>query len=122
MRFAISIPQHVSDDGFDPGAFQAHLTRAEELGFESACTQEQAFGTAGPLAPLELMRFAAACTAKIRVGCVVFVSPLHTPVLLAKDLSSLDVLSRGRLEVGFGTGGRSRSFAAFGLNPDGLVA
>jgi hypothetical protein len=36
MRFAISIPQYVGDDGFDAPSFRAHLTRAEELGFHSA--------------------------------------------------------------------------------------
>jgi probable F420-dependent oxidoreductase len=122
MRFAISIPQHVSRDGFDPDAFRAHLARMEELGFESAWTQELVFSSARAVAPLELMTFAAACTERLRIGCVVFVSPLHSPVHLAKDLSSIDVLSRGRLEAGFGTGGRSRPFAAFGISADRLVA
>jgi alkanesulfonate monooxygenase SsuD/methylene tetrahydromethanopterin reductase-like flavin-dependent oxidoreductase (luciferase family) len=46
----------------------------------------------------------------------VFVSTLHSPVHLAKSLSTLDQLSRGRIEVGVGTGGRGRPFAAFGLD------
>ena len=33
MRFAISIPQFVTDGSFDPGAFRAYLRRAEDLGF-----------------------------------------------------------------------------------------
>ncbi len=122
MRFAISIPQHVGADGFVPDDFRAHLTRAEELGFESAWTQEQVFGSARTLSPLELMTFAAACTERLRLGCVVFVLPLHNPVHLAKSISSLDVISRGRIEVGFASGGRSRPFAAFGVDPDRLVA
>ena len=67
------------------------------------------------------MAFAAACTRRLRIGCSVFVSPLHQPVQLAKSLSTLDQLSQGRLEVGFGTGGRGRPFAAFGIGPDHLV-
>jgi probable F420-dependent oxidoreductase len=120
MRFAIAIPQYVRE-GFDPDGFRAHLTRAEELGFESAWAQEQVLGAAGVLSPLQAMTYAAACTDRLRLGCAVFVSPLHNPVHLAKEISSLDCLSRGRVEVGFGTGGRGRPFAAFGIDPDGLV-
>src|SRR5690242_14929246 len=122
MNFAISIPQYVSDEGFDPGAFGSHLRRAEELGFESAWTQEQVLGSARTLAPIEAMTFAAGCTDRLRLGCVVFVLPLHTPVHLAKAISSLDCLSRGRVEAGFGTGGRGRPFSAFGIDGEALVA
>jgi probable F420-dependent oxidoreductase len=122
MHFAMSIPQYVSDTGFDPGAFGAHLRRAEELGFHSAWTQEQILGSARTMAPLEAMTFAAGCTDRLRLGCVVFVLPLHIPVHLAKAISTLDCLSRGRLEVGFGTGGRARPFSAFGIDGEGLVA
>src|SRR5207248_7970249 len=50
-----------------------------------------------------------------------FVTPLHNPVHLAKSLSSLDQLSRGRIEIGIGTGGRSRPFAAFDADPASFV-
>jgi len=36
VRFAISIPQFVSDGEFDPARFRAYMARAESLGFESA--------------------------------------------------------------------------------------
>ena len=121
MRFAISIPQYVGPDGFDRDAFGAHLRRAEELGFESGWTQEQVLGSAGALAPLQTMTFAAACTDRLRVGCVVFVTPLHNPLHLAKAIASLDQLSRGRVEVGIGTGGRARPFGAFGVDPPAVV-
>jgi probable F420-dependent oxidoreductase len=122
MRFAISIPQFVADGTFDPGAFRGYLTRAEALGFDSAWTQEQVLGTMPNLGPIEAMTYAAACTERLRLGCAVFVSPLHSPVHLAKSLSGLDQLSRGRIEVGVGTGGRGRMFSAFGVDPDTLVA
>lgn len=120
MSFAISIPQLISDGGFDPDAFAGYLRRAEDLGYESAWAQEQVLGTAWQLSPLEAMTFAAACTTRLRLGCVVFVTPLHTPVHLAKALASLDQLSRGRLEVGIGTGGR-RPASAYGLDGEHLV-
>jgi len=122
VRFAISIPQFVADGEFDPAGMRAFLTRAEALGFDSAWTQEQLLGTNPQLGALETMTYAAACTETLRLGCAVFVTPLHMPVHLAKSLSTLDQLSRGRLEVGVGTGGRHRPFAAFGIDGEGLVA
>jgi len=117
MRFAIAIPQFYSDGEFDPAAFRAYFARAEELGFDSAWTQEQVLGPAPQLGPVETMTYAAACTQRLRLGCAVFVSTLHSPVHLAKSLSTLDQLSRGRIEIGIGTGGKGRQFAAFGVDP-----
>jgi probable F420-dependent oxidoreductase len=122
MKFAIAIPQFYADGEFDPKAFREYLTRAEELGFESAWTQEGTLNIGPQISPIEAMTYAAACTERIRLGCVVFVSTLHSPVHLAKSLASLDQLSRGRLEVGVGTGGKGRPFAAFGVDPARYVA
>jgi len=121
VRFAISIPQQVADGAFDPAAMRAYLTRAEQLGFEGAWTQEQVMGTLPLLGPVETLSYAAACTERLRLGCAVLVTSLHSPVHLAKSLSTLDQLSRGRLEVGIGTGGR-RMFSAFGVDPESFVA
>src|SRR5947199_693886 len=123
MRFAISIPQYARDSRFDADAFRAHLRRVEELGvFEAGWVQEQVIGAAGSLAPLQTLTYAAACTERLRLGCAVFVLPLHNPLHLAKAISSLDCLSEGRVEVGVATGGRERPFAAFGVDPDKPVA
>jgi probable F420-dependent oxidoreductase len=123
MRFAISIPQYARDGSFDDDAFRAHLRRVEELGlFESGWVQEQVIGAAASLAPLQTLTYAAACTAQLRLGCAVFVLPLHNPLHLAKAISSLDCLSRGRVEVGVATGGQARPFGAFGVDPDRPVA
>jgi probable F420-dependent oxidoreductase len=123
MRFAISIPQYARDGGFDDGFFRAHLRRVEEVGlFESAWVQEQVIGPAGNLAPLQALAYAAACTEQLRLGCAVFVLPLHNPLHLAKSIASLDCLSHGRVEVGVVTGGRGRPFDAFGIDPDRPVA
>jgi probable F420-dependent oxidoreductase len=117
MKFAIAIPQFYADGEFDPEAFRAYLARAEELGFDSAWTQESMLGAGAQLGPIETMTYAAACTTRLRLGCVVFVSTLHSPVHLAKSVSTLDQLSRGRIDVGVGTGGKGRPFAAFGVDP-----
>src|SRR5258706_12005108 len=122
MRFAISIPQFVTDGSFDPTGFRAYLTRAEELGFESAWTLEQVLGSMPQTSPLEIMSYAAACTDRLRLGCAVFVTPLHSPVHLAKSVGSLHPLSPGRPEAGVRTGGRFPMFPAFRIDGDGLVA
>jgi probable F420-dependent oxidoreductase len=85
-------------------------------------TQKIVLGSVPTLAPLELMTFAAACTERLRLGCAVFVSPLHNPVHLAKSISTLDQLSRGRIEIGIGTGGGGRMFSAFEVDPASFVA
>ncbi len=119
MRFAIGIPQLYRDGSFSPSDFKSYLARVEELGvYESAWTQEMVLGAAPQLAPLEVMTYAAACTSTLRLGCTVFVTTLHTPAHLAKALASLDQLSAGRLEVGIGSGGPRRPFAAFGMSAD----
>ncbi len=122
VKFAIAIPQFFADGEFDPAAYRTYFARAEELGFDSAWAQENMLGAAPQLSPLEAMTYAAACTERMRLGCVVFVSTLHSPVHLAKSLASLDQLSRGRIDVGVGTGGKGRQFAAFGVDPDRYVA
>jgi probable F420-dependent oxidoreductase len=122
MRFAISIPQFYGDGEFDPVAFHTYCSRVEELGFDSGWTQESTLGASPQLGPIETMTYAAACTQRLRLGCVVFVTTLHSPVHLAKSIATLDQLSGGRIEVGVGTGGKLRPFAAFGITSDRYVA
>jgi alkanesulfonate monooxygenase SsuD/methylene tetrahydromethanopterin reductase-like flavin-dependent oxidoreductase (luciferase family) len=75
MRFAISIPQ-LDTSGFDAAGIKAYLARAEELGFESGWTLEQAIGPTPMIAPLQLLAYAAACTERLRLGVAVLVSSL----------------------------------------------
>ena len=120
--FAIAIPQAVEGGQFDPKATQEFLRRAEELGFESAWTQEQIIGDMPELGPLETLAYAAACTERMRLGCAVLISSLHSPLHLAKSLSTLDQLSGGRLEIGLAPGGGFRMFGAFGVDRESFVA
>jgi probable F420-dependent oxidoreductase len=122
MQFTIAIPQFASDGSFDPVAFRRYLERAEELGYEGAWAQEHVFSTHPTLGTIETLTYAAACTQRIRLGCAVLVFPLHSPVHLAKSISTLDQLSRGRLEIGLVAGGRFRMFSAFGITSDGVIA
>jgi probable F420-dependent oxidoreductase len=122
VQFAVSMPQRFRDGEFDPAVFRAFLSRAEALGFHSAWTQEQVLGVFPQLAPTETLTYAAACTEHLRLGCAVYVTPLHNPVQLAKSLSTLDQLSGGRLEIGLGAGGKHRPFGAFDADPASFVA
>src|SRR5438067_6529610 len=122
MRFMISIPQFVSQGRFDHAGFRAFVQRAEELGFDSGWTQEQVLGSWPNVGPVETLAYAAACTERLRLGCAVFVTPLHNPVHLAKAVTSLDQVRGGRLEIGVGTGGKNRPFGAFGGDPERFVA
>jgi probable F420-dependent oxidoreductase len=122
VRFAISIPQRVGAGGFGNAGFREYVARAEELGFESGWTQEQILGPGKALSPLEAMTYAAACSERLRLGCAVFVSSLHSPLHLAKSITSLDCLSHGRAEVGLVAGGPGRPFPAFGVDPSTAVA
>ena len=56
------------------------------------------------LDPVDALTYAAAHTKKIRLGTSVLDMPYHNPVVLARRLTTLDVLSNGRLTVGLGLG------------------
>jgi len=89
---------------------------------ESGWTQEQVLGDFPDLAPMEVLAWAAAATTRLRLGCAVVVSTLHSPLHLALSVATVDHLSGGRLEVGLGTGGGYRQFAAFGVDRASYVA
>src|SRR5258708_17052945 len=56
------------------------------------------------LDPIVTLSYVAAATSRIRLGTSVLIMPFYTPVVLAKQLATLDVLSGGRLDVGLGLG------------------
>jgi len=66
--------------------------------------------------PLAALNFIAGCTSRIRLGTHVLIIPYRNPVLTAKILSSLDVLSDGRVILGAGVGWMEEEFQAMGLD------
>jgi probable F420-dependent oxidoreductase len=66
------------------------------------------------LDPFGTLTFAAACTSRIGLGTSVLNLPFYNPVLLARQLTSIDVLSGGRLIVGLGTGWSQDEYEAAG--------
>jgi len=67
------------------------------------------------LDPLEALTYVAARTSKVALGTSVLDMPYYNPVLLARRLTTLDVLSSGRLRVGFGIGWSKDEFDAVGV-------
>lgn len=118
MEFAISIPQVSST----PDRIERFLRRAEELPFVAAWCMDQVIGTAPELESVSTQAFAAGVTTRLRLGIAVLIIAQRNPVDLAKALSSVDVLSKGRLVVGVGMGHGTRYYPAFGLAPEGRVA
>ncbi|MET7328495.1 LLM class F420-dependent oxidoreductase [Nonomuraea sp. NPDC005650] len=116
MKFAIS---YSTADGLDPDRLVAFARDAEECGFEGLYLPEHVVlypgATLGPFAfppslpypdPLDCLAFVAAATRRILLGTAVLLLPYHHPVVLAKRLATIDVLSKGRmrlLTVGLGT-------------------
>ena len=96
-------------EGTDPKQIYDDITEecvlGEELGFKSAWMAEHHFTRYGlGAAPNVLASSIVAKTSTIRIGSAVFVSPLHLPARLAEEIATLDVLSGGRINVGFGRG------------------
>lgn len=69
-----------------------------------------------------LLGAAAVLTERVRLVTNVTVVGLHDPVLLAKQLATLDMLSNGRLTVGVGVGGREEDYRAVGADWQGPKA
>src|SRR5215472_17785914 len=98
--------------GTDPDQMIAVARHAEQQGFESFYTPEHialypgasvgpvTFPAATPVAdPLECLAFVAAATMRILLGTGILLLPYHHPVVLAKRLATLDLLSKGRMRL-----------------------
>ncbi len=70
------------------------------------------------LEPLTLLAGVAAVTRRVRLGTNVLQAALRRPVVLAKTLATLDVLSEGRVDLGVGVGWQREEYQAAGLSFD----
>src|SRR5580704_15837961 len=83
-------------------AFAAMVDGLETYGFDSLWLSERISGAAPD--PVVGLAVAAGRTSRLKLGMSVLVLPGRNPVLLAKELATLDVLSAGRLLPAFGLG------------------
>jgi probable F420-dependent oxidoreductase len=68
------------------------------------------------LDPLTVLAAVAATTTRVRLGTNILIAALRRPVVLAKTLATLDVLSEGRIDLGVGVGWQQQEYEAAGLD------
>ncbi|MFQ5682366.1 MAG: LLM class F420-dependent oxidoreductase [Candidatus Binatia bacterium] len=129
MQFGIALPHFGPTAGLD--AIVKVAEKAEELGFDSVWTLDRLLWPLQPTSrypgnprgelspvmqttydPLTVLAFVAARTRKVRLGTSVLVASFRSPVVLAKMVATLDVLSGGRFILGLGAGWSSDEFTA----------
>lgn len=120
MKFGVQLP-HFGPLASGPGTLRL-AARAEALGFDSVWTGDhivyppqyvERFGSEFYEA-LTTLAWVAASTRRIAVGTAVIVLPYRNPLVLAKELATIDVLSGGRLIFGVGAGWLQEEHAALG--------
>jgi alkanesulfonate monooxygenase SsuD/methylene tetrahydromethanopterin reductase-like flavin-dependent oxidoreductase (luciferase family) len=131
MRIGISLPNLGASA--NPDAVVRGAQHGEALGYDTLWTADRLLYPVAPknlypgtadgslpayyktvLDPLESLGFAAAVTTRIGLGTSVIDIPFYNPVVLARRLTTIDVLSRGRLRIGFGLGWSADEFEAVG--------
>jgi probable F420-dependent oxidoreductase len=119
-----------------PDALTRGAQRAEALGYHSAWVADRLLYPLAPrtpypatadgvlpeyfkrsMDPVGALTFAAAHTRRITLGTSILNMPYYNPVLLARQLATLDVLSGGRLRVGLGQGWSVDELEAVGADP-----
>jgi probable F420-dependent oxidoreductase len=100
----------------EPGRWRELARRTEDLGFSTLVFSDHT--DRSPVAPIPAMAAAAAVTSTLRVGTLVLDNDFRNPGLLAKELTTIDLISEGRLEVGLGAGWLTTDYTQTGLPYD----
>jgi F420-dependent oxidoreductase-like protein len=126
VRVGIIVPQGWTGeyDGWDPAAAWARTVavahEAEGLGFDSLWMFDHVQTEPVPTDEITFEAFVglsalAAETARVRLGHLVLCSGYRNPALVAKMISTLDVVSGGRAELGLGAGWKEDEYVAYGF-------
>lgn len=110
----ISVPQVFTETDVDIEFVRAFAKDAEAFGYHSLWVQERIIGTANQLEPINLLSFLSGITKTIRLGTAVIVATTRNPFVLAKELTTLDHLSDGRLTLGLALGGNPSTYQLLG--------
>lgn len=123
MQLGVGLP--ISGAWATPDNMRRVAARAEELGYASLWTYQRLLHPTdkewGPEYhavhdPITALSFVAGLTSRIRLGLAVVNLPFYSPVVLAKALTTLDIVSGGRLDVGLGLGWSPLEFEAAGVS------
>lgn len=121
MRYGVAIPH--ANRFATPTALDRMAAIVEDLGFDSLWASDHIIVPEGSgyipelmLEPLAVLSHLAARTTHVTLGVSVLVIPYRDPVFTAKYLSSLDVISGGRLVLGVGIGWLEQEFVALGAS------
>jgi probable F420-dependent oxidoreductase len=121
VKFGVHLPQ--SGPAASASAIASVARHAEALGFADVWVSDHVVlpkDAAYPpssyiLEPLVALTWAAAATQRVRLGTTVLVLPIRPPVLLAKMLASIDLMSGGRVVLGAASGWLREEFDALGV-------
>ncbi|MGH9269262.1 MAG: TIGR03621 family F420-dependent LLM class oxidoreductase [Acidimicrobiales bacterium] len=94
------------------GAWRALARRAEDLGYSTLCMPDH---FDDQWSPIVAMTVAAEATERLVVGALVFNNDLRHPLVLAREMATLDLVAEGRVEVGLGAGWMASDYDAAGV-------
>ena len=110
FRFGVQVSKETSAKGW------AELARRTEAAGYEVLTMPDHF--TDQLAPIPALMAAASATTTLRVGALVFDNDYKHPVVLAKELATIDLLSDGRLDIGLGAGWMISDYEEAGMPYD----
>jgi probable F420-dependent oxidoreductase len=124
VHFGVILPNYGRDS--NPEAIRRTAALAEELGFDSVwATEHIIVGPEGVnpygrvYAPLVTLAWIAGWTERIGLGTSIVLVPLHQPMLLAKEIATLQELSGGRFTLGVGVGWHKDEYDFIGVPFEG---
>jgi alkanesulfonate monooxygenase SsuD/methylene tetrahydromethanopterin reductase-like flavin-dependent oxidoreductase (luciferase family) len=104
--------RRLEDMGYDVLAMADHFAAQSR---QSAMAEDPHDPRNHTLAPFPALGFAAAATSKLRLSTLVLCNDFRNPAVVAKDATTLDVLSDGRFELGIGAGYLEDDYANLGV-------
>ncbi len=115
---AIEICRRAEAAGFDSVWGGEHVIRPDQIAspYPYAADGEMPGDAETPIPdPLIWLAFVAAAAPSLQLGTCILILPQRNPLVLAKELATLDVLSGGRVELGIGVGWMQEEFQALGI-------